>query len=255
MTIISRRKFLRNAILGAATVGSSVLVAGCAKDLTKSGLEAGETRDNAAQTQANILSPTQSFDAKTGHNFSVDPDATTKIGSSLDNLKAAVQGETNATTKYAAWSVAARKEGYDQLARLFEATADAEKIHIALEMSLIKKAEPSYAQPAGDKPSSHASDINLIKAAQGEIYETSDMYSSFIKVAQMEKNIEAENVFTRAKLAEAYHAQHYLDAYNTIDVPSADTYYLCPICGYTHKGNGFTACPICLTSKDQFKSY
>mgnify|MGYP000687651983 CR=1 FL=1 len=59
----------------------------------------------------------------------------------------------------------------------------------------------------------------------------------------------------RAKLAEAYHAERYLDAYNTIDTPTDDKYYLCPICGYIHKGENFTACPICLAPKASFKEY
>ena len=81
------------------------------------------------------------------------------------------------------------------------------------------------------------------------------MYPSFIKVAQEEQNNEAVQVFTRAKLAEAYHAERYLDAYNTIDTPTDDKYYLCPICGYIHKGENFTACPICLAPKASFKEY
>ena len=89
----------------------------------------------------------------------------------------------------------------------------------------------------------------------GEIYETSDMYPSFIKKAQEEGNNKAVQVFTRAKLAEAYHAKLYMDAYTTIDTPFDGKYYLCPICGYIHKGENFTACPICLAPKSSFTAY
>ena len=58
------------------------------------------------------------------------------------------------------------------------------------------------------------------------------MYPSFIKKAQEEGNNKAVQVFTRAKLAEAYHAKLYMDAYTTIDTPFDGKYYLCPICGY-----------------------
>ena len=86
-------------------------------------------------------------------------------------------------------------------------------------------------------------------------YETSDMYPSFIKKAQEEGNDKAVQVFTRAKLAEAYHAKLYMDAYTTIDAPFDGSYYLCPICGYIHKGENFVACPICLAPKSSFKAY
>ena len=81
------------------------------------------------------------------------------------------------------------------------------------------------------------------------------MYPSFIKKAQEEGNNKAVQVFTRAKLAEAYHAKLYMDAYTTIDTPFDGEYYLCPICGYIHKGENFTACPICLAPKSSFTAY
>ena len=98
-------------------------------------------------------------------------------------------------------------------------------------------------------------DLNLIMGAQGEIFETSDMYPAFIKKAQEEGNTKAVQVFTRAKLAESVHAERYLAAYNDIDAPDDDKFYLCPICGYIHKGENFTACPICLAPKSSFTAY
>ena len=95
----------------------------------------------------------------------------------------------------------------------------------------------------------------LIAGALGEIYETSDMYPNFIKVAIDEGNKKAEMVFTRAKLAEAVHAELYMDAYNNIDAPTDEAYYLCPICGYIHKGDDFEKCPICFTPADKFRKF
>ena len=92
-------------------------------------------------------------------------------------------------------------------------------------------------------------DLNLIMGAQGEIFETSDMYPAFIKKAQEEGNTKAVQVFTRAKLAESVHAERYLAAYNDIDAPDDDKFYLCPICGYIHKGENFEKCPICFCPK------
>ena len=189
------------------------------------------------------------------NNFSIATGSETAVGTTLDNLKAAIGGETGASAKYAAFAKAAKEQGYDQIARLFEATSAAEQIHIGLEYDLAKEIDPATEKPEPPAVEEHESDINLISGANGEIYETSDMYPSFIKKAQEEGNNKAVQVFTRAKLAEAYHAKLYMDAYTTIDTPFDGKYYLCPICGYIHKGENFTACPICLAPKSSFTAY
>lgn len=193
--------------------------------------------------------------AENSTNFNVVSGSTTEVGTTLDNLKAAVTGETGASAKYAAFAEAADKAGYTQIARLFRATSEAEQIHIAMEYKLIQAEDPEWQKPVADAPVVEACDLNLIAAANGEIYETSDMYPSFIKVAQEEGNKKAEFVFTRAKLAEAVHAELYMDAYNNIDAPTDEAYYLCPICGYIHKGDDFEKCPICFTPADKFRKF
>ena len=193
--------------------------------------------------------------AENSTNFSVATGSTTVVGTTLDNLKAAIAGETGASAKYAAFAKAAKEQGYDQIARLFEATSAAEQIHIGLEYALVSDMDPDYQKPTADAPAAEASDLNLISGACGEIYETSDMYPAFIKKAQEEGNAKAVQVFTRAKLAESVHAERYMDAYNNIDAPDDDKFYLCPICGYIHKGENFEKCPICFCPKATFKAF
>lgn len=193
--------------------------------------------------------------AETATNFNVASGSKTAVGTTLENLKAAIAGETGARAKYQAFAKAAREQGYDQIARLFEATADAELIHIGLEYDLVAKMDPDYVKPTAEPHPAEACDLNLICGANGEIYETSDMYPAFIKKAQEEGDKRAVHVFTRAKLAESVHAERYLDAYNDIDVTDDDKYYLCPICGYIHKGEDFEKCPICFKPKDSFTAY
>lgn len=188
-------------------------------------------------------------------NFNIVSDSKTVVGSTLDNLKAAITGETGASAKYTAFAKAAKEQGYDQIARLFEATAAAEQIHIGLEHGLVSKMDPDYEKPVADAPAAEASDLNLISGACGEIYETSDMYPAFIKKAQEEGETKAVQVFTRAKLAESVHAERYLDAYNNLDAADDDVFYLCPICGYIHKGEDFEKCPICFCAKDKFTAF
>ncbi len=191
----------------------------------------------------------------TATNFTVAVNSQTEVGTTLDNLKAAIAGETGASAKYTAFAQAAKEQGYAQIARLFEATAAAEQIHIALEYTLVLEMEPGYEKPTVAAPSPASCDLNLISGANGEIYETSDMYPSFIKKAQEEGNTKAVQVFSRAKLAESVHAERYLAAYNDLDAPDEDQFHLCPICGYIHKGDEFEKCPICFCVKNKFTAY
>ena len=240
MSDISRRNLLKGAAVSAVSISAMGLLGACA---APSEPKAETTTDPSAdgtgtgsgtnsEYMAEVLEPTSMPDASTASNFNIIYDSKTTVGTTYENLMTAIAGETGATTKYEAFSKVAKNEGFDVLARLFQCTADAEKIHIGLEY-----------------------DLNLISGANGEIYETSDMYPSFIKKAQEEGNNKAVQVFTRAKLAEAYHAKLYMDAYTTIDTPFDGKYYLCPICGYIHKGENFTACPICLAPKSSFTAY
>lgn len=188
-------------------------------------------------------------------NFNAVAGATTKVGTTLENLKAAVAGETGASAKYAAYAAYAKEQGFDQLARLWEATSAAEQIHINLEAALVEAEDADYVRPTAPKAEMESVDLNLIASANGEIYETSDMYPLFIKKAQEEGHAKAVKVFTKAKLAEAVHAEKYLEAYNNIDAADDDAYYLCPGCGYIHKGDNFEKCPICGAPKAKFQRF
>ena len=193
--------------------------------------------------------------AENSTNFNVVSGSTTEVGTTLDNLKAAVTGETGASAKYAAFAEAAEAAGYTQIARLFRATSEAEQVHIAMEYKLVQAEDPEWAKPVADAPVVEACDLNLIAAANGEIYEASDMYPAFIKKAQEEGNDKAVRVFTRAKLAESVHAERYMEAYNNIDAADDDAYFLCPVCGYIEKGDDFEVCPICGAKKSAFKQF
>ena len=253
MAEITRRNLLKGAAVGAASMSTLGILAACASEQPKA--DAADEPAAGSEYVAEVLDPTTMPDAATASNFNVVPVSKTTVGTTYENLLTAITGETGATTKYEAYSKVAEQEGFSQIARLFQCTSDAEKIHIELEFALAKKIDPNTEKPEPPAVEEHESDINLISGANGEIYETSDMYPSFIKKAQEEENNEAVQVFTRAKLAEAYHAKLYMDAYTTIDAPTDDTYYLCPVCGYIHKGENFVACPICLAPKESFKAY
>ncbi|MDR1712797.1 MAG: rubrerythrin family protein [Coriobacteriales bacterium] len=257
---LSRRELLQGMALGAVGTAGAGLLAACQAPAaqTTDKTDTGAAEQAATATTAQRSSPGQPATLparEEASNFNVMPDSETKVGNTYENLMTALAGETAANAKYEAFAVAAEAAGFSQISRLFVCTADAEKIHIELEFRLASGMDEGTVKPKAPEIEPDSTDINLIIGAKGEIYETSDMYPAFIEVAIKEKETAAAQVFTRAKQAEAFHAQLYLDAYNTIDTPDDEHYYLCPVCGYIHKGDDFETCPICLTGKDRFSAY
>ena len=154
--------------------------------------------------------------------------------STQDNLKEAFSGESQANRKYLAFAKKAREEGYDQVAYLFEAIAEAETIHAH-----------NHLEAMGDIGSTEE---NLQAAIEGEDYEYKDMYPPFYKEAKEEGANQAASGFRYAMEAEQFHSTLYSEALKTVesgeDMPEQDV-YLCKRCGHTTLGDHPEICPIC----------
>ncbi|MBU1704340.1 MAG: rubrerythrin family protein, partial [Nanoarchaeota archaeon] len=98
-----------------------------------------------------------------------------------DNLKAAFAGESQARNRYTYFAKVARKQGYHYIAKIFEETAENEMQHAKEELKMLKGIQDT----AG----------NLTEAAEGEHYETVEMYPKFAEQAKKEGNIPAANLF------------------------------------------------------------
>ncbi len=170
-------------------------------------------------------------------------------GTTLDNLMAAYNGESNAHAKYLEYAKKADQEGYLRVARLFRAAARAEEIHLNNHAQVI---ESMGGKPKADinPPEIKSTKENLEDALKGESYERDTMYPEFVAQAEKEKNDDAVRTFTYAKEAEAEHARLYQAALGELDqwkAAKAD-FYVCPTCGYTVENTpGFTSCPVCNT--------
>lgn len=172
-----------------------------------------------------------------------------KPNKTLDNLQAAYNGESNASTKYQAYALQADKEGYHKAARLFRSAASAEQVHLKNHAEVIKS---MGAVPKADikVPIVKSTKENLEDALKGETYEQTKMYPEFITQAEKENNAAAVQTFTYARDAEAEHAKLYKKAIDNMDQwKTTDAFfYVCPICGYTVENQpGFANCPVCGT--------
>ncbi len=161
--------------------------------------------------------------------------------STLDNLKDAFAGESQANRKYLAFAKKADQDGFKQVAKLFRAAAEAETIHAHAHLRVM----------GGIKSTAE----NLQVAVEGEGYEYQSMYPKFLEEAKAEGNAAASKTFEFALAAEKVHHDLYVKALASVkagkDEPEA-TIYLCPVCGNLEIGTAPDACPICGVKKDRF---
>ena len=175
----------------------------------------------------------------------------------LDNLKAAIIGETTASAKYLAYSKKAKEEGLSKIALLFETASKSEGIHANNHRAVLEQLGVTMEEvkPKYDVKSTKE---NLQDAINGESYEVSTMYPDFIKVANDGKVNLAVISFNYAYQTEKKHNELYKDALEKLNNKQENTlasnYFVCPTCGNTYAGQAPNRCGISMTSKDRFLS-
>ncbi len=166
------------------------------------------------------------------------------------NLLTAFAGESQARNRYTYFASKAKKEGYVQIAAIFEETANQEKEHAK---RLFKFLEGGEAEVTASFPAGVIGDTreNLLAAAAGELYEHSDMYPSFAKVAREEGFDEIADVFEAIAVAEQFHEKRYRALAKNVEdgrVFKRETKvrWRCRNCGYIHEGEEAPeVCPAC----------
>lgn len=157
-----------------------------------------------------------------------------------ENLKTAFAGESQANQKYNAFAKKAEREGFPNIARLFSAAAQAEKIH----------AEGHLHSLDGIGSTKE----NLMAAVAGETYEYTEMYPPMLAEAE-EHNHKAKRMFGYAMKAEEVHANLYKKALaaleNGNDLADMEI-YICPVCGNIEFGKPSMDCPVCGTKSTKY---
>ncbi|MDI6795535.1 MAG: rubrerythrin family protein [Desulfatibacillaceae bacterium] len=174
------------------------------------------------------------------------------------NLLTAFAGESQARNRYTYFAGAARKEGFVQIADIFEETANQEKEHAKRFFKFLEggEVEISAAFPAGIIGTTLE---NLLAAADGEHYEHSSMYPGFAKVAREEGFEEIAVVLEKISVAEKQHEKRYRDLAANIKAGRVFTReksvtWRCRNCGYLHEGEQAPEqCPACAHPKAYFE--
>lgn len=174
------------------------------------------------------------------------------------NLLTAFAGESQARNRYTYFAGQAKKEGYVQIAAIFEETADQEKEHAKRFFKFLEGGEVEIlaAFPAGVIGTTEE---NLAAAAAGEHYEHTEMYPSFADIAEEEGFAAVAAAFRAISIAEKQHEKRYNDLRNNIlrgEVFKRGTTVIwrCRNCGYLHEGvEAPGICPACVHPTDHFE--
>ena len=161
------------------------------------------------------------------------------------NLMAAFAGESQARNKYTYFASVAKKEGYEQIAAIFQNTADNEKEHAKLWFKELKGIGTTAE--------------NLKAAAEGENYEWTDMYATFAKEAEEEGFTELAKKFALVAAIEKTHEERYLALLNNVEMQkvfekSEETMWECRNCGHLVVGKKAPlVCPVCAHPQSYFE--
>ena len=162
------------------------------------------------------------------------------------NLQAAFEGESMARNKYTYFASKAKKDGYQQIAAIFEETAANEREHAKMWYKLINGGIDSTLE-------------NLGHAAEGENYEWTDMYSEFAKVAREEGFEQIAALFEGVAAIEKEHEERYRRLIANIEQgvvfsKDGDTIWQCRNCGHICIGKEAPeVCPVCAHPQSYFQ--
>jgi rubrerythrin len=174
------------------------------------------------------------------------------------NLLTAFAGESQARNRYSYFSSTAKKEGYVQIADIFEETANQEKEHAKRLFKFLEggEVEVTAAFPAGTIGSTLE---NLMASAAGENYEHSTMYPGFAQIARKEGFDAVAMVFEAIAVAEKQHEKRYNDLAANIEAGQVfkrkeAVEWRCRNCGYLHNSTDAPEmCPACSHPQAHFE--
>jgi rubrerythrin len=174
------------------------------------------------------------------------------------NILTAFAGESQARNRYSYFAGKAKKEGYEQIAAVFEETANQEKEHAKRLFKLLEGGEVEVAAsfPAGVIGSTLD---NLKASAAGEHHEQTSMYPEFAAVARKEGFSEIAAVFEAIAVAEAFHEKRYRAFIENIEGgrvfrKPGTVVWRCRNCGYIHEGAvAPEKCPACAHAQAHFE--
>jgi rubrerythrin len=159
-----------------------------------------------------------------------------------DNIYKAFIGEAKAYFRLLAYAEKAQEEDVPQIALLFRAIAEAERVHATRQLNLVKDLLVKD------------TDTNLEKSFQREKIVSENIYPDLIKDAEDDGEKAAAIAFSHARDAETFHAKLYERAIYHVIKDIVKSYHVCQVCGYVTDKDAPDKCPVCGAPKEQFKT-
>jgi rubrerythrin len=159
-----------------------------------------------------------------------------------ENVYTAFVGEAKAYFRLLAYAEKAEEEEVPQIALLFRAIAEAERVHAARNLSLVKDMMVKD------------TDTNLKNSFKREKSISENEYPEFIRDAEQDGEQAAALIFSQARDAEAIHSKLYERAIYHVIKDEMKAYHVCQVCGYVTDKETPDKCPICGATKDRFKT-
>ena len=159
-----------------------------------------------------------------------------------ENIHKAFVGEAKAYFRLLAYAQKAEEEDVPQIALLFRAIAEAERVHATRQLNLVKDLVVKD------------TDTNLELSFQREKSVSENTYPDFIKDAEDDEEAAAVLAFTHARDAESFHAKLYDRAIYQVIKKVVKAYQVCQVCGYVTDKKKPAKCPVCGALEESFKT-
>lgn len=175
-----------------------------------------------------------------------------------DFLHSAYGGESLAHMRYLYWADMAKKEGFPNIAKLFEAISYAERVHANNHFKEIDGDTEDATVTAGGVFGTGKTVDNLQGAINGEVHEVEQMYPVYLNTAVFQEEKGAERSFHFALEAEKIHVDLFSQAQNAAKKGNDmefNSVYICPICGHTILDGAPDNCPVCGAKKELYKEF
>ena len=156
-------------------------------------------------------------------------------------MKEAFAGESKAHVRNQAFAKKAAEEGFPQIAQLFRAVAEAERVHASEYLKYLEGVIGTTEE-------------NLKTSFENEMKAKTDIYPALIRESFALKRDDAAWSFSRSRDVEERHAQLYKNALAAMLSDQEMAYHVCQVCGYVFTGDLPDDCPVCKAKKKNFKA-
>jgi len=181
-----------------------------------------------------------------------------KNDQTAQNLRSAYAGESMAYQRYIVWGKKAEEEGFENVALLFKAIANAEQVHAGNHFAAHDNVDGGFLAAGGGEFGLGTTSENLVGAIAGEEGEIEQMYPAYSLVAKEQGESDAVRSFHYSLEAEQIHAKLFRDAKEHVDNGEdieLEYVSICQVCGHTVVDGLPEKCPVCGEPKSKFRKF